>query len=592
MSNRMRAGFFCRIKSVQFKLIAVFLFSVLLPLIILIAVLPVWFTDRMEKNARISAESTIASISKNVEIYLSDLENITLIPYINDSVMMALQKKKRFMNLEIPEEEMYEINRALTYELPLYFQLMRNDISELLILPEDGSVYLMSVNSSYYEKEYDYRGQEWYQEAVKSEGRAIFIGNHRQDYIQIPQAEGVISVVRQIRDVETREALAVVMADTETDILERILKSVAFGEGSWCFILDDRQNIVCGSKKVDKNLLEAVQSQRNTGDFAIPGYLTVSCAVEGTRWQVVALLSRSEVFQQSRFVYLLGGAFIILYLFVGSMLFFIFSRYVTKPLGKLSETMQKVQKGDMNIVFHIESEDEIAELGRNFNRMLSQINELIEKEYKAVLAQKDMEYYALSSQIQPHFIYNVLNNLVGLNRAGEKEALEKTVLSLTDILRYMLDHSDMVKVSTELDIIEKYCELQKLRFGERLEYVITCEKEYLSCKIPRLILQPLVENAILHGIEPLKNGGTVTVLGENVREFGKEYLVFTISDNGIGFDTELVNIENSVGIKNIRNRLALVYRESIFEMESTAETGTCVRIRIPEEELENEDCDS
>lgn len=77
-----------------------------------------------------------------------------------------------------------------------------------------------------------------------------------------------------------------------------------------------------------------------------------------------------------------------------------------------------------------------------------------------------------------------------------------------------------------------------------------------------------------------------------MREFGKEYLVFTISDNGIGFDTELVNIENSVGIKNIRNRLALVYRESIFEMESTAETGTCVRIRIPEEELENEDCDS
>ena len=329
MSNRMMTGFFRRIKSVQFKLIAVFLFSVLLPLIILIAVLPVWFTDRMEKNARISAEGTVASISKNVEIYLNDLENITLIPYINDSVMMALQKKKKFLNLEIPEEEMYEINRALTYELPLYFQLMRNDISELLILPEDGSVYLTSVNSSYYEKEYDYRSQEWYQQAVKAEGRAIFIGNHRQDYIQNPKAEGVISVVRQIRDVETQEALAVVMSDTETDILERILESVTFNEGSWCFILDDRHSIVCGSGEADKNLLEAVQSRKNPEDFSIPGYLAVSCAVEGTRWQVVALLSRHEVFRQSRFVYLLGGAFIILYLFVGSMLFSNFSQLFT-----------------------------------------------------------------------------------------------------------------------------------------------------------------------------------------------------------------------------------------------------------------------
>lgn len=581
----MMAGLFHRIKSIQFKLVAVFLFSVLLPLVLLVTILPLWFADRIEKSTRASAEGTVASIGRNVEIYLNDLENITLIPYMNDNVMMALQKKKKFLRQEIPEEETYEINRALTYELTLYFQLMRNDISELLILPEDGSTYLMSHNSSYYEKEYDFWRQDWYREAEEAKGRAIFIGNHRQEYIQNPKSEGVFSVVRQIRDVETREALAVVMADTETDVLERILKSVTFDGESYCFILDDKGNIVCGNREADSALRKNVENQESLKEAVIPGYLVVSRGVEGTKWQVAALLSRAEMTRQAGFVYLLGGALIILYLLVGSMLFSIFSRYVTKPLGKLSETMQKVQQGNLQVTCPIESEDEVAELGRNFNRMLSQINELIEKEYKAVLARKDMEYYALSSQIQPHFIYNVLNNLVGLNRAGERETLEKTVLSLTDILRYMLDHSDMVKISVELDIIEKYCELQKLRFGERLEYVITCEKEYLSCRIPRLLLQPIVENAILHGIEPLKEGGTVTVLGEGAQRQEKEYLMFTISDNGVGFDAELIDIKNSVGIKNIRERLSLVYPGAVFEMESAADTGTCVKILIPEEEL-------
>lgn len=532
------------------------------------------------------------SLCRNVEIYLNDLENITLIPYINDNIMSALQQKLKYYGQEIPDEEAYEMNETLLHEMALYFQLMRQDISDFLLLPEDKTVYLMSVHSSYYDKQYDYWSQDWYQEAVEADGSAVFIGNNEQNYILNPQTDSFFSVVRLIKDVETRDSLAVIKADMETSVLESMLQNVSLGEGTYCLVMDKDGGVVCSDRTVPDNLLEKMETTENWLTEGLPGYLTASSQVEKAQWRVVALLPENELTRQNYFIYLVGGIIALLYLLIGSFLFTLFARYVTRPLKRLSEAMKRVQKGELGAYYQAESADEIAELGNNFNKMLDKINELIEKEYKAVLARKDMEYYALQSQIQPHFIYNVLYNLIGLNRTGEKVTLENSILSLTEILRYMLSHRDMVKVEVELNVLEKYCELQKLRFGNRFSFVITCEKEFLTCMIPKLLLQPLVENSVLHGIEPQNGGGTITLFGEGIEQDGEEYLLFTVADDGIGFEREKLDLTQCIGLKNIQERLFLIYQNASFLIESSPGKGTIVKIMIPRKELKYEDSDS
>lgn len=581
-----------KMKSIQFKLIVVFLVSVLIPLLIIITVLPAYYIRRTKSQAVLSAGSTVKSLCRNVEIYLNDLENITLIPYINENIMSALRKKMRYQGREMPAVEAYEMNETLQHEMALYFQLMRQDISDFLLLPQDKTVYLMSVHSSYCDKQYDYWSQDWYQEAVLADGSAVFIGNTEQDYILNPQTDCFFSVVRLIRDVENGESLAVIKADMETSVLESMLQNVSFGEDAYCLVIDREGDIVCSDLAVPDSVLEKMNTDERWLENGLSGYLIAASPVGKTQWKVAALLPESNFVRQNYFVYLVGGIIGILYLLIGSVLFFLFARYVTRPLGRLASAMKMVQKGDLEAYYQTESEDEIAELGNNFNKMLKKINELIGKEYKAVLARKDMEYYALQSQIQPHFIYNVLNNLVGLNRTGERALLENSILALTEILRYMLNHRDMVRVEVELHVIEKYCELQKLRFGSRFDYVITCEKEFLSCRIPKLLLQPLVENSVLHGIEPKNGGGTITLFGEKTDEDEREYLLFTIADDGAGFDRKKLDLSQCVGLRNVQERLGLVYHNASIRIDSSPGNGTVVKIMIPGEELTYEDSDS
>ena len=129
-----------KMKSIQFKLIVVFLVSVLIPLLIIITVLPAYYIRRTKSQAVLSAGSTVKSLCRNVEIYLNDLENITLIPYINENIMSALRKKMRYQGREMPAVEAYEMNETLQHEMALYFQLMRQDISDFLLLPQDKTV--------------------------------------------------------------------------------------------------------------------------------------------------------------------------------------------------------------------------------------------------------------------------------------------------------------------------------------------------------------------------------------------------------------------------------------------------------------------
>jgi hypothetical protein len=197
--------------------------------------------------------------------------------------------------------------------------------------------------------------------------------------------------------------------------------------------------------------------------------------------------------------------------------------------------------------------------------------------YAELLELRSAEYQALQSQVRPHFLYNVLGSFAALNRMKESEALEKSIIALKELLRYSVDHGAETTVAEELDFIERYCELQKMRFQDRLSWRIDRETEALGRRIPKLVLQPLVENAIIHGIEPTGERGTIIIAAR--LESGT--LILSVDDDGAGF--EISSTAKGIGITNVERRLALAFPGARCMLESAPGEGTRSRIEIPEE---------
>lgn len=274
---------------------------------------------------------------------------------------------------------------------------------------------------------------------------------------------------------------------------------------------------------------------------------------------------------------------------------FLFSRTVTRPIISLAHTAHEIAGGNLSAPTpQVSSGDEIETLADAFALMQHNIQELIhdvqgkrELEVRtARLSQslREAQLLGLQSQINPHFLFNTLNTV---SRTALFEGATETtdlIQSLARVFRYMLQEPHTtVTLHDELAIVEEYVTLQRHRFQERLEFALECEVDPHDVSIPALTLQPLVENAIRHGIEPREEGGMVSVDCRLV----DSHVVITVADSGVGMDTADETTRRSsdhIGLRNVRARLELLHGDALdFSVHSTPGSGTSVRIAFPAE---------
>lgn len=205
--------------------------------------------------------------------------------------------------------------------------------------------------------------------------------------------------------------------------------------------------------------------------------------------------------------------------------------------------------------------------------------------YLELIEKREAEYLALQSQIQPHFLFNVLAGLIGLNRRGNTRALEGSILALKDMLRYTMDRREWTTVAEEIEFLVEYCNLQKLRFNERLSFDLGCEEAAARCRIPKLLLQPLVENAVIHGIEPLDRTGRLSITACLNHSQSDPFLHIVVADDGVGFDPAATDQRARIGLRNVKERLALAFRRASLRIVSSPNEGTQIEIDIAAEEL-------
>ena len=237
--------------------------------------------------------------------------------------------------------------------------------------------------------------------------------------------------------------------------------------------------------------------------------------------------------------------------------------------------------------------DEIGMLYRGFGSMMKRIRTLINEVYLGKITQKEAELKALQAQINPHFLYNTLDSLYWQAVNEGDEGIADDIIALSNLFRLVLGQGrGIISVENEKSLVEQYLHLQKMRFSDNLEYKVEMSDEILERKIPKLILQPFVENAVVHGYEKTGERCLVSVMGWHE----DNWLIFKISDDGTGMtETQLKEIwevpdekryaGQRIGcyaIRNVKERLDLMYHSNfVLEIESKQGKGTCVTIKIP-----------
>ncbi|MFR5994742.1 MAG: sensor histidine kinase [Oscillospiraceae bacterium] len=342
-------------------------------------------------------------------------------------------------------------------------------------------------------------------------------------------------------------------------------------------------------------LLEQIVAQYRAGNrsfsFSLDG-LSYYCSTQYNGlvgWYTCSFVEESNLFPGAAALRDYIILLVILCAVAAYILLWFLSRSITRPLDQLNSAMKTVQYKHLNVSLDVKSRDEIGELTESFNYMMGRIHTLVNRVYEEKLAQKNAEIEALQAQINPHFLYNTLDSINWMLIDRDELDISSVVVSLGKLMQYSMDTSSaLVPLHMEYRNALDYLNIQKNRLEDRLLYELDLPSDLEDFLIPRLILQPLIENAIIHGILPSGRSGRITV---RTRQEGSR-LVLSVQDNGDGMEPmQLQQLRQllsgsqesgSIGMRNVARRLQLHFDgQCRFSVDSGPGRGTTVRLLLP-----------
>lgn len=558
-----------------------------------------YFTEQTKAQT----QQTIEQININVDTYLSELLRLSLSPYYNNSIMEDLESQPK------SAIEKLEMQRKVETFLGSVMILPREDILRVYILT-DNAVYSNIKTPFDMENYTDYIKSGWYRQAVSTQ-KQIFLPVRSEKVFGNVRTQ-IFSIVQSLRSKkDSSVVLGVIKVDASYAGIKSICDKVELDHDSALLILDSDKNIIyAGSRFSHGELGDAMYSRA----LSVNGssletinnkqYVLNTSTLQTTGWKVVEVHSYDSLnyyFSQTR-----NAAFLLAMLcsFFAVLILILFANSFLKPLLHVVNRMELVEKGDLTIQVPVKSHDEVGYLTDSFNNMVSQLQttmvkntQLVKEVYEMNYLQKEAQYNALCSQIKPHFLYNTLNTISLLIKCGENQQAVSDIEKLSYYLRGVMNTDKDIALAAEIKIIEAYLGLQKSRYGEKLTFAIEIPESIKDYLIPALSLQPIVENAIIHGCDFTKN---VSLIRLGCRTKNDLLLIFII-DNGKGIDKAQLEdlnrslknshpdpqsqhdiFEESIGLLNVNSRLQLKFGEEYgISIESITGEGTCVTVRLP-----------
>ncbi|WP_379150652.1 sensor histidine kinase [Paenibacillus sp. sgz5001063] len=565
-----------KLRSIQLIITLTFTAVTVLVAVIVSFMLYNKFATTAENNANMNMQQIIEQVNYNLELYVKGMGSI----------------------FETAEKQ---ITASPSIDSPLLAERMdtlmssREDLVSVAVFTPQGK-YVVGTPGQSMRLNTQLQSQSWFTSANKNP-QISYSPPHIQNLFK-GRYTWVVSISKKIEYKENGLAkTGVLLIDFNFRTIDQLSRQVKLGNRGYAYILDPQGNIVyhpqqqliyAGLKyeNVEPVLAYEYRSylDESTGEKR---FITVRTLAQ-TGWKIVGVAYYDEIVTTKRdlnhfLIWFLG--FVIFGVIVLSISL---SWLIASPIRKLERTVKLVGEGDLNSPIDVSGPYEVEQLSRRFNLMLQRIRQLMDQIIYEQETKRKGELEVLQSQINPHFLYNTLNSVIRLAERGKTDEVVTMIQSLSKFFRISLSKGkNMITMQEELDHIRHYLVIQSFRFKNRFRYEIKAQDEVLPCQTIKLILQPIVENALYHGIEMMPDEGLITITAE----LQEGLIVIRISDNGLGMNPETLKTilsggkssgGSGVGVRNVNERIGLVYgREFGLTFESEIEEGTTVTIIFP-----------
>lgn len=591
------------------KLNVSILLSSLLPLLILAFLSYSGYVDRAESRAANYRYELMKLFASNMEQFLTQIEQISYTVY-QDNAQQILSNQDE-------ADPVQKVRDAMTLEKMFQKQLNFYHfyaLDSILILNRKGDVVYNS--DGVIDPAFRFAESEWFRETGADQERADYrvVGPHRQPYFISHSGSNsngnakepyALSYIHQIGNIGAPlKPLGTIIIDFKLQDLGNLMQPLLTDGSGRITIVDDKGTIVYDSDSrrigtmTDKALVPGFEEEQGYTLMNMEGkkQLVSYFKLASTGWNIYYLDDIQVLVSDTADIRQMTIWLVVVSFVVAVIISIALTVGLLRPMNKLKKMMKQVRDGNLNVHVPMLSHDEINELGLGFNEMLQRVRQLVDEVYKMQIHEREAQLKALQAQINPHFLYNTLETINSIAQVKKVDIISKIARAMSDMFRYSIRmEAASVPLAEEIRHIENYLKIMNIRFDNKIVVVVDIPEELRPCMILKLTLQPVVENALVHGLELKPDQGLLCI---RARKCADE-LEMIVSDNGIGMTAAELNELNralqapdmpqnakqesgGIGMRNVHHRIRYYFGDQYgLAVSSKYGEGTEVRIRLP-----------
>jgi len=572
--------------------------SVIIPLLLL-GLLSYWIASSLtEEKAKQSGMNTLRQISANLEFIVQDVESMSLFLIGNESVQSYLDP-----DLNDPERNVTDYYKMMGFLTNLAFP--KKYISDITIQPLRQDIPALStffmrniIRSGAPEIPQDYFKQ-----------NAKLWTSLYENEMQTGKSR-TISLVRPIRDTFVFKTNGMMNISLNEEVISQYLRASGLTSNGYVLLLDKDNKIISGEKtawltRPLEDIFPGIQPPDSQTTFADLQYgkkdalqTILYYKVPDVGWTLMGVIPNNEYRAQNKFVLTLTAISVTVSVLLVIFFILYFVQRVTRPLVTLARIMKKANPDTEMQAFNVSTSDEVGELARSYNKFSNRISDLTEQVKRNEARKKEADMQALQAQINPHFLYNTLSSVHWMALMNKDNQIAEMVGALSDFLRFSLNRGEeFCPIHQEIAHAKHYMQIQQIRYPDQFEVAFIIDPELHDQLMLKLLLQPLIENALIHGIMKKREPGSVHVYAH----LADNRIAFAVEDTGIGMDEQTLSelrkrldtaieqdeadehpVTGSYGLRNVHRRLVLHYGyDAKLFIESEAGRGTKVTFTIP-----------
>ncbi|MFC0331321.1 sensor histidine kinase [Paenibacillus sepulcri] len=585
----MKLGLFSRFRSIQTNMVLAFVLLILMTILIMSVVSYYLSKDAVQSNAQTYTTELVKQVNNNIKSYVNGMK------YISDMVdgnPYVQQYLSQFKYESLTEEQK---SKQAVADFLESMAVSRADISSVSLFGYNGQ-FVTGSKGLELNPFIDITSLSWYRGAREAGGSYVISPSHVQPVFK-DRYPWVVSLSMELVSKDGGTKLGVFLIDLNFSVMNDMFQDIRLGQRGYLFIVDSegkivyhpQQQLIYSSLKTEK-IAEVLQIKNGTFISDEGGNSRMYTVQESDfGWKIVGVSYVNELVGNQNEVRLsfifLGLICIVLAIVISLFL----SQRVSQPIKQLQGYMKEVEKGNFDIQVPVPTTIEIGRLARAFNIMVGKIKELMSQVVRDQELKRRSEMNALQAQINPHFLYNTLDSIIWMAESKKFQEVVLMTSALAKLFRASISKGEeLVTIETELEHITNYLKIQKMRYKNKLDYQIEIGDSVRQYRTIKVILQPIVENAIYHGIKMKRGPGLITISSEET----ETDILLIVGDNGNGMDEEKLSRlltplnegeeGRGVGVRNVHGRLKLYFGAQYgLVYKSVSGEGTTVLIRFP-----------